>query len=68
MTTNTSKRPTHRLIHSVKSGERSFTTRIGAGWQREDGSISLQLDFLPVKPGGFVNLRPITEADEEEGA
>ena len=67
MTTTTTKRPTHRLIHSVKSGERSFNTRIGAGWQREDGSISLQLDFLPIKTGGFVNLRPIQEG-EEEGA
>ena len=66
--TTTNHRPTHELIHTIKRGKKSYSTRIGAAWARDDGSLAIEQDYLPAKPGGFLNLRPIRSEEDGEGA
>lgn len=66
--TTTTKRPTHELVHLVKRGEKTYSTRIGAAWARPDGSLAIEQDYLPTKTGGFLNLRPIRNEERGEGA
>jgi hypothetical protein len=48
-TTTASRKPSHAAYHvrDAASGK-GFWTRIGAAWSNRDGSLSLQLDCVPV--------------------
>ncbi|RQH06881.1 hypothetical protein [Bradyrhizobium sp. RP6] len=47
--------------HVAERGEQSFWTRIGAGWDHEDGKgLTLQLDLVPLN-GSRIVLREAAE-------
>lgn len=61
-TENTKKRPTH-TIWMVTGNGTGFWTRIGAGWLKDSGNISLRLDCVPLAECRIM-LKEITEGDD----
>lgn len=57
-------KPTHRLKVLDKITERA--NEVGAGWQNEDGSISIQLNLcveLASNPNLVITLFPVIKKD-----
>jgi hypothetical protein len=47
--TKTGRKPTHSVSTVRESGNgKSYWTRIGAGWTNKDGSISIQIEAVPL--------------------
>lgn len=55
------RQPTHDVSVKRGSGDEARYERIGAGWQREDGSIYVKLVGTQLVTGGFT-LYAIDEA------
>lgn len=54
------KRPTHAVYQVIGEGEKPYWSRIGAGWQHQDGKgINLDMDALPMR--GRVVIRVIED-------
>jgi len=63
------KAPQLIAYHVAERGEdKSFWTRIGAGWEHEDGKgLTLQLDLVPVNGGRIVLRVPSEPAEDGAG-
>lgn len=46
----------------TERGDKSFWTRIGSGFTNRDGSLSIQLDAIPM-PGSRIQVRDYTPRD-----
>lgn len=57
------KRPTHKAYAILDRGEgkKAFWTEIGSTWENQDGSLNLDLELVPNKPGTTIQLRPADE-------
>jgi hypothetical protein len=42
------KKPEYEVFISQKNGDKSYYTRIGAGWEVAKGGISIKLTALPI--------------------
>lgn len=66
-TTQTGRKPTHRLYRVVGDGKAAIWTPIGAAWPNKDGlGFNLHCDAVPLQ--GRLVLRAITERDDAEAA
>lgn len=64
-TTQTGRKPTHRLYRVVGDGKAAIWTPIGAAWPNKDGlGFNLQCDAVPLQ--GRLVLRAIAERPEAE--
>jgi len=65
-----SQPPALIAYHVTERGEKSFWTRIGAGWDHEDGKgLTVNLDLVPVNGGRIVLREPADDKPAEgEGA
>ena len=64
---NNTKRPSHVAYHVTERGDKSFWTRIGAGWQHADGNgFNIQLSLTPLD--GRVSLRIASEKKDQADA
>jgi hypothetical protein len=64
-TTETSKRPTHRVYAVRKNGDKSFWTTIGAAWANADGKgFNIKLYLLPLDGADIVVREPKEDAEE----
>jgi hypothetical protein len=64
-------KPTHDVCFvEDRKGKKGFWTRIGAAWAHKDnGGLSLELDFLPLNvAAGRIVVRVRTEKPSEEAA
>ncbi len=50
----------------VRRAGRDFWTRIGAGFENQDGSWNLLFDYFPISPSSTVQMRKPKPAQEEE--
>lgn len=60
------KKPTHKLRVKLRDGERAAD--VGCGWQREDGSLGIQLNpgvVLKWDDPLFISLFPVEKAPQE---
>lgn len=66
-TETTTKRPTHRVFHEIKSNGKTVRSQeLGAIWPHRDGrGFNMKLDYIPVG-GGWLTIRSID--DSAEGA
>lgn len=49
----------------TERGEKSYWTRIGVGFENRDGSVTMQLDAVPLS-GAKLQLRDYTPRDTED--
>ena len=71
MTKSSSNKPTHRIYHVTKRGEKSFWREIGAAWMNKDGKgLSLKLDYVPRAADAELVIRePLPETpSQDDGA
>lgn len=62
--TNAPKNPTHEVFHVAGDKEKARWTKIGVGWQHQDGEgINLIINYQPLVEGRTV-VRKI-KADQE---
>lgn len=63
-TTYTPKTPTHEVFHVVGDKDKARWTKIGVGWQSQDGnSFNLAIHYSPIVEGRTV-VRKITAKKE----
>jgi hypothetical protein len=63
-----SKKPTHTAYavrENKEPGQKGYWLEIGAAWTNKDGSLSLQLDAMPI--GGRVIVRARQEREAQDG-
>ncbi len=67
-TNTTTKTPKFTALGIVKrEGKKSFWTKIGAAWENSDGSINLNLNFIPFGSAECtIQLRPYDEHKDAE--
>lgn len=56
------KKPDYEVFISQKSGDKTYYTKIGAGWEVAKGGISIKLMALPID--GSIVLFPRRDSDE----
>lgn len=64
MTTETSRRPTHRVYAVIKreGADKANWTEIGAAWPHKDGKgFNLKLDLIPLAAAEIVIREPRAE-------
>ncbi len=65
MANERSARSETRTVYAItEKGERSFWTRVGVAYPNRDGSLTLQLDALPVS--GKLQVRSDEPRDEAD--
>lgn len=56
------RKPEYEVFISQKNGDKTYYTKIGAGWEVAKGGISIKLAALPIE--GSMVLFPRKEEDE----
>lgn len=62
---NDKRTDTKAVFAITERGERSYWTRVGAAFTNKDGSVTVQLDALPVS--GRLQIRDEESRGEREG-